>query len=118
VIVDYVVALCFEERGHALCRHRMHSAVEVHAAQVHGLIEWGAQLAAGCGVTRGVEGEVVAPLDKPIGKEADDPLYPAVSFGWYLHPGWGYLRYLQGDLAFLAICADALLDLPAARATG
>jgi hypothetical protein len=88
------------------------------AAQVHGLIEWGTQLAFGCGVARGVEGEVVAPLDKPIGKEADDPLYPAVSFGWYPDPGWGYLRYPQCDLAFLAIRADALLDPPASHATG
>ena len=118
MIVDDVVALCLQERGHALHGHRMHRAVEIHAAQLHGLIEGGTQLALGGGGAWGVEGDVVAPLDKPIGKEAYDPLYPAVSFGWYLDPGWGYLSYLQWDLAFLAIRADALLHLPAARATG
>ena len=58
---------------------------------------------------------MVAPLDEPVGQQADDPLYPTVSVGWNLDPGWGYLRYLQWDLALLAICVGDLFDIPSAR---
>jgi hypothetical protein len=87
VIVDDVVALSFQERGHALYRHWMHRVVEVPAAEVHGLIEEGTQGAPCRGAAGGVEGDVVAHVDEPVGEQADDPLYPAVSFGWHLDPG-------------------------------
>jgi hypothetical protein len=109
VIVDDVVWLLFEERGHTLYSHWMDRAVEVHGAKVHCPFEWGAQMGDGCGVAWGVEGDVVAPVDEAVCEEADDPLYPAVSIGWHPDPGWGYLRYPQWDLAFLAIRADSLL---------